>query len=123
MKIIIVNILALAVLASGKTASRELLDTEDSINRALEDAKDEIEGALEDARDGIEGFIASVWGKICLLDINCMKHVAYCDREGGIFGIGHCRPNIWVWLVLVVIAVSIMIAISLILCCCCVCTC
>ena len=112
MKIIAVIILALAVLVSGKTASRELLDTEDDINRALEDAKGEI-----------EGFIASVWGKICILDINCMKYVAYCDTKRGIFGIGHCRPNIWVWLVLAVIALGIIIGISVILFFCCVCTC
>ena len=79
-------------------ASRELFNTEDDINEAFADAKDEI-----------DGFFASFWGKICVVDENCMKYVAYCDRKTGLTGVdGQCRPNIWVWLVLAGIAILLI---------------
>ena len=71
-------------------ANRELLGAQDDINKAFGDAKDEI-----------DGFFATVVGKACVLDDNCMKHVSYCEKSEGFTGVdGQCRPNIWVWLVL-----------------------
>ena len=104
MKIIAVILTVAVLISDGKTASRELLSVEDDLNRASEAAK-----------DGIEDFFTSIWGKICLMDDNCIKVVAYCERvEGGLGIIGQCRPNVGVWLVLAVIAIILLI-------CCCVC--
>ena len=98
MKIIVV-MLATAVLISGKTASRELLSVEDDLNRASKAAEDEI-----------KDFFSSIWGKICWIDDNCTKVVAYCERVKGGFGfIGQCRPNVGVWIVLALIAFLVLI--------------
>ena len=89
MKIIAV-ILAMALVISAKSASRELLSMEEDLDRASEAAEDEM-----------KDFLTSMWGKICVVDGNCVKYVAYCQKVKGGFGIiGQCRPNLGVWFVL-----------------------
>ena len=95
----IIAVLILAGLVSGKTVSREPLSTDDDIDRAVEEAK-----------EGIADFLTSIWGKVCLVDANCVKYVAYCRSVKGGFGIiGQCRPNIGLWLVVAVIVILVLI--------------
>merc|ERR1712203_84017 len=96
---VIILIASLAVLMGGKTASRELFNTEDDVNQAFKDAKDEI-----------DDFFAKFWGKVCVSDGNCLDYLAYCYKnESKVLGVdGQCRPSIWVWLVLAAIAILLV---------------
>lgn len=88
----------IVLISCGFLASRELLDAQDDINKAFSDAQEDI-----------NGFFASFWGKKCVVNDNCLQHMAYCDKDAGITGLdGECRPNIWVWLVLAVIALLLV---------------
>ena len=67
---------------------------EDGINQFFEDGSQ----VFEEAKGEIDGFFASLWGKICLLDDQCVEPLAHCDRRTGLIGVdGQCRPSTLFW--------------------------
>ena len=58
------------------------------------------------------------YGAECVMDIQCLKYVAYCDKKAGLsaaLGLGplsvdgQCRPVVWVWLVLAFIILLFLV--------------
>ena len=83
------------IIDSSLLAFRELFKAEgelDRIKQAFEESQLFEAGnqVFEEAKGEIDGFFAPLWGKICLLDKQCVEPLAHCVT-------GHCRPSNWVW--------------------------